>query len=136
MSVRLARLACLVWLFCLSACALRRADPAPAGATSSKTAQASTRVAKIAFIDQEHGCPCTRGRVEGSWSAVQTALAGRTDVQVERIHSDTQPALASPYTTQRSFSTTPGIYFVDGKAAVVEMLQGEVRPDQITAVLK
>jgi hypothetical protein len=136
MFLRLAVMVCLAFSTVSSGCGPRRGDPAPAAAASGKAKLATAAVAKVVFIDQENGCPCTRGRIEGSWTALMAALAGRAEIPFERIHSDTQRALAERYTAQRPLTATPGIYFVNSAAIVVEMLQGEVRTDQIAAVLK
>jgi hypothetical protein len=98
--------------------------------------QVESTIAKIVFIDIEDACACTRRRIEGTWNALQAALDSPATLTVERIHADTQAALAERYTLLKPLMVSPGIYFVDSHDAVIEMLQGEVKQEQIAAVLK
>ena len=129
-------------LFVASACA-RKADapapPAPAKVAPANAGtpspSASTRVAKIVFVDQVEACECTKKRIADSWSALQEALAKAPGIQVERVHLDTEEAKADLYDGMRSLVVPPGIYFLDENEALVEMLQGEVTAGQIAAVM-
>jgi hypothetical protein len=98
--------------------------------------QAESKIAKIVFIDTENACDCTRKRIEETWKALQAALGEPATLTVARIHADTQSALAEPYTLLKPLMVSPGIYFVDEHEAVIEMLQGAVKKEQIAAVLK
>ena len=93
-------------------------------------------VARIVFIDQEGACECTRKRIEGTWTALQSALGEPAGLPVERIHADTQAGLAAPYVDNKPLMVPPGVYFVDDGGAVIQMLQGEVTAEQIAAVLR
>lgn len=134
-----------------SACDPGRTSPAPTASARSASAQsasaqsapaqpgsvvAAPKVAKIAFIDKEQACDCTRKRIEGTWTALQAALGTPAKLPVERIHLDTQALQADTYTVLKPLMVPPGVYFLDGRDAVVELLQGEVTAEQITAVLK
>jgi hypothetical protein len=48
---------------------------------------------------------------------------------------DTESAKAAAFTTQKPLMVPPGIYFVDGRGSVIELLQGEVDPGKIREVL-
>jgi hypothetical protein len=74
--------------------------------------------------------------VADTWAALQTALGTPPKLPIERIHIDTQAAQAGPYTSVKPLMVPPGIYFVDQQLRVVELLQGEVKAEEITAVLK
>lgn len=119
------------------------AQSAPAQSASAQSAPAqpvsvvaAPKVAKIAFIDKEQACDCTRKRIESTWTALQAALGTPAKLPVERIHLDTQALQADAYTVLKPLMVPPGVYFLDGRDAVVELLQGEVTAEQITAVLK
>jgi len=109
-----------------------QARPVP---TNSPAVAPATKVAKIAFIDKEHACDCTRKRVDDTWAALGAALGTPTKLPVERIHFDTESAKAAAYTQSRPLMVPPGIYFVDQGNAVLELLEGEVTTEQIAAVL-
>jgi hypothetical protein len=133
-SMRLAVIAFLS-LLSLPACAKGKGAPAAAMAAT-PTAPTTSKVARVVFMDKEHACECTRKRVEDAWAALQTALGTPPKLPVERIHIDTQAAQAGPYTSVKPLMVPPGIYFVDQQLRVVELLQGEVKAEEITAVLK
>jgi hypothetical protein len=122
-----------------STCGRSKATPSPAASAGTVPAASAPKVAKIAkvvFIDKEHACDCTRGRVEGTWAALQAALGTPPSLPVERMHGDTESAKAEAYTTAKPLVALPGVYFIDARGAVVDTLQGEVTTDQISAVLK
>jgi hypothetical protein len=98
--------------------------------------QIESKIAKIVFLDTENACDCTRKRIEETWKALQAALDTSVTLTVERIHVDTQAALAEPYTLLKPLMIPPGIYLVDEHDAVIEMLQGAVKKEQIVAALK
>ncbi len=123
----------------LGACERTKAAPAPAAATPPASAarpQPQSKLAKIVFVDKEKACDCTRKRVEGTWSALQAALGTPPALPVQRLHVDTQAAEAAAYTSAKPLMVPPGIYFVDGQGAVVELLQGEIETKEIEALLK
>jgi len=57
-------------------------------------------------------------------------------VPVELIQLDVNAARAEEYAKLKAIMVVPGIYFLDGKGGLVELLQGEVNPEQVTAVLQ
>ncbi len=94
------------------------------------------RLTKIVFVGKEHACDCTRKTVDAGWAALQKALGTPAKVPVERLQIDTQGEQVAPYRSMKPLMALPAIYFIDGKGAVVELLQGEVEEAQIAAVLK
>lgn len=125
----------LVLPLATAACEQVKAPSASQSATLATPAANATRLAKIVFIDQETACDCTQKRIDETWAALQVALGPSASTPVERIHVDTQAKQAETYTLLRPLMVTPGVYFVDEGNAVIELLQGEVKQEQITAVL-
>jgi hypothetical protein len=101
-----------------------------------KAAVAESKIAKIVFVGKQNACDCTRKRVEGSWAALQNALGTPAKLPVERLQVDTNGAQVEPLRQQKAMMALPAIYFVDDKATVLELLQGEVTDAQIAAALK
>jgi hypothetical protein len=128
----------LVSVFALSGLACRQTTAPQAQLASSPSAAVAptAKLAKIAFIDKEHACDCTRKRVDGTWAALEAALGTPAKFPVERIHVDTESAKAGAYTALKPLMVPPGIYFVDQRNGLLEMLEGEVTVEQIAAVLK
>jgi hypothetical protein len=128
------------------ACAPDAEAPKPAdpGKTAAKTdaaakapgAPAAAGIAKIVFVDQAEACDCTTKRIAASWAALSSVVGDPPSIAVERIHLDTEPEKADVYEDLRPLVVPPGIYFLDDKEAVVELLQGEVTAEQIAAVLR
>jgi hypothetical protein len=112
----------------------------PPAAVSDPGGNAAARpgvtVARVVFVDKENACDCTRTRTEATWTALQSALGTPARVPVERIHSDTQAAEAARYTALKPLMVIPGVYFVDDRSGVIELLQGEVTTAQVAAVLE
>ena len=125
----------LLSLFCLPACAKGRGAPAAAMAATPVTPTTS-KITRVVFMDKEHACQCTRKRVDETWAALQAALGTPPRLPIERIYIDTQAAQAGPYVSEKPLVVPPGIYFVDSQQHVFELLQGEVKAEEITAVLK
>lgn len=114
-----------------SASAVSAAVAAPAAQPPAK-AQPS----RIIFVGKEHACDCTKKSIDAGWDALQKALGTPAKLPVERLQVDTQADKVTPYRQQKPMMALPAIYFVDGKNAVLELLQGEVSEAQIAAVLK
>jgi hypothetical protein len=116
-------------------------EPSAASSTSAATAaapvsSAQTPLTRIVFVDQEKCCQCTRDRIEGSWAALQAALAGRgNSIPVARVHVDTQPQLAAEYRAKRPFLALPAVYLLDGSGNVLELLQGELSQAELSAAM-
>ncbi|MCU0694365.1 MAG: hypothetical protein MUF54_23500 [Polyangiaceae bacterium] len=114
---------------------------AAAQTSSTQTAQAvesaaATKVARVVFVGKENACDCTRKSIDAGWAALQKALGTPAKVPVERLQIDTQGDKVAPYRQQKAMMALPAIYFVDGKSAVLELLQGEVTEAQIASALK
>jgi hypothetical protein len=131
------RLAVIVSLFllCLPACAKGKAVP-PAAVAATPAPTSTSKIARVVFMDKEHACQCTRKRVDDTWAALQTALGTPPKLPIERIYVDTQADQAGPYVSEKPLVVPPGIYFVDRQQHVFELLQGEIKADEIAAVLK
>jgi hypothetical protein len=112
----------------------KREAPATVGvAPASKTKKvAGTRVTRIVFVDKEQCCDCTRKRIDKSWRALTDVLGyPPAGVDVERIHMDSQADKAEPYKKQRPIMVPPALYFFDEQGKLLEVLQGEVKSEQI-----
>jgi len=127
-------------LLVVAAACRQEASPSPAAAAgppaTSSPGAPGVAVARIVFLDKESCCDCTRAAIDASWAALQEALAGRPDLPVERLHLDTQAALAEPYRSRRPMVAVPGIYLLDAAGNVVELLQGEVAAARIRAAMR
>lgn len=131
-------LSSLTLILALPAC--ERPQLAATQASSPSGTAVATRgaapVARIVFLDKEDACDCTRQRIAGTWAALQAALGTPASLPVERIHVDTQAALAQTYTLVRPLLVAPGVYLLDANDAVIDVLQGEVTSAQIAAKLE
>jgi hypothetical protein len=106
-------------------------------ATQAAAAKPDTpKVARIVFVGKEHACDCTRKTVNDGWAVLQKALGTPAKLPVERLQVDTEAVKVEPYRQQKPMMALPAIYFVDGKNAVLELLQGEVTAEQVAAILK
>jgi hypothetical protein len=123
-------------------CDRARASSGAEGATATTAAetvgakQPATKVTRIVFVGKEHACDCTRKKVDAGWAALQKALGTPPKLPVERLQIDTQADKVEPYRQQKPMMAMPGIYFVDDKNVVLELLQGEVTAEEIATVLK
>ena len=106
------------------------------GETAAKPASSGASVGRIVFVGQKEACQCTRDRIDASWAALETVLGREPAVPVERIQLDVDAAKAEEYAKLEAIIVVPGIYFLDEKGRLAELLQGEVRPEQVTAVLQ
>lgn len=113
-------------------------DPSKPGAKceSPSSAAAASTVTKIVFVGKEHACDCTRGRVDTAWAVLQKALGATSKVPVERLQIDTEGDKVAPYRQQKAMMALPAIYFLNAKNEVVELLQGEVTPEQIAKAVE
>ncbi len=111
------------------------ASPGSAGATA-RAATAQQKATKIVFVGKQNACECTKKSIDASWAALQKALGTPAKLPVQELKVDTQADKVEPYRKQKPVMALPAIYFVDGKDAVIELLQGEVSEAQIEAVLK
>jgi len=113
------------------------AASASAAPVAAPAASAQTRVTQIAFLDKQECCQCTQTRIDATWSALQSALAGRQKAPaITRVHVDTQTELAAQYRSKQAFVALPAVYLLDGEGNVVELLQGEVTQAELSAALE
>ena len=114
------------------------AAPTPAASANSSATQSTGRVQiqRIAFVDQEEACECTRKRINDSWEALQSAMKQTHAIAVDRIHRDTQPDEVAPLSAKRKFVAVPAIFLLDSGGEVVDMLQGEVSDKELVAALR
>lgn len=92
-------------------------------------------LAKIVFVDQAECCNCTQARIDATWDALTSALGDPASLPVERIHNDTQPEMAAVYTTFKPIMVIPAVYFVGADNSILDMLQGELRADQLSGTI-
>ena len=122
----------------LAACSKPEAVPDKVSAAVQIAPKAALKaaVAKVVFVDQVEACECTTKRIEASWNALVAVMGDPPSLSVERIHLDTEAAKAEKYEQMESLIVPPGIYFLDENEALVKLLQGEVKAEQIAAVLQ
>jgi hypothetical protein len=133
--MRSALLLSLAMIVAVAACERTKPDSAQVAASTPGATPAATKITKIVFVGKEHACDCTRKSVDAGWAALQKALGTPAKLPVEQLQIDTEGDKVAPYRSQQAIMALPAIYFVDGKSAVVELLQGEVTEAQIAAVL-
>lgn len=105
-------------------------------ATAALTSPATAKIARIVFVDKEKCCKCTRERIDKSWKVVTDVLGFPPSIDVERLHMDSQADKAAPYIKQRAIMVPPALYFYDAKGTLVEVLQGELKPDKLRAAAR
>ncbi len=106
-----------------------RRSSTPAGALKKKPGE---KVAKIVFVGQKDACECTKKRVQETWNALQFALKKHQGVKVERIARDVQKDRAQKLKNKRRYMVMPALYFFSPEGKLVAMLEGELKPDQIS----
>ena len=106
--------------------------PSPAD----KPDNAGAQVSRIVFVGQKDACQCTRDRIDASWAALETVLSRHPTVLVERVQEDVDTARVEECAKLKPIMVVPGIYFLNEKGKLVELLQGEVNAEQVTAVLE
>lgn len=92
-------------------------------------------ISRIVFVDQEKCCGCTRERIDKTWKALIDVVGYPPTPDVERLHMDSQADKVAPYTKQKPIMVPPAIYFFDAQNRLVQVLQGEVKVEQIKKVL-
>jgi hypothetical protein len=123
----------------LTGCGESPAEPKPTPAVAQApltTPKAQKRVESIVFVGQKQACECTRTRIDTSWQVLQNVLKDSPDVPVKRIQRDVDAEATEKLSKLKPCMVAPGIYFLDQKSGLVELLQGEVREDQIAALLQ
>ncbi len=103
--------------------------------TTAGETETGTRPASIVFVGKKDACDCTRDRIDTSWNALRTALKDRQNLPLQRIQLDVDMQEAQRLANLKPLMAAPGIYFLDDKGGLVEMLQGEVSEAQLAAVL-
>ncbi len=97
---------------------------------------AKSKVTKIVFVGKLAACDCTRRRIDDSWAALQAALGTSGDIQIERLHVDTEQTKVAPYRKMRAIMVIPAAYFLDASGALLDMLQGEITTEQFGKALR
>ncbi len=98
--------------------------------------QVRPQVSRIVFVGQKDACECTRKRIDTTWEALQAVLATGPAVPVERVQLDVHEKKTARYHAMRALIVAPGIYFLDNDGGLIELLQGEVREDQMSEMLR
>lgn len=130
-----------------TACENRKAEAASASTSAAVVASAATtsealgatdstsKVARVVFVGKEHACDCTRKTVEKGLAVLQKVLGNPAKIPIEILQIDTQGDQVQPYNRMKPMVALPGIYFIDGKGGLVDMLQGEVTEAQVSKAL-
>ncbi len=106
-----------------------RRSGAPAGAMKKKPGE---KVSKIIFVGRKDACECTANRVKETWNALQFALKEHKAVKVERLSMDVERDRVAKLKKQRRFMVVPALYFFNPAGKLVAMLEGELKPNQIS----
>jgi hypothetical protein len=130
-----ALVACAALAGCSRETSATAKQPAAKAALKSP-ATAAAKIARIVFVDKEKCCKCTRERIDKSWKVVTDVLGFPPSIDVERLHMDSQADKAAPYIKQRAIMVPPALYFYDAKGTLVEVLQGELKPDKLRAAAR
>lgn len=130
----------LAVVFCSMLAACERSQATAVEGTTGVTAAAAEArpgpVAKVVFVGKERACDCTRKTVDAGWAALETVLGNPAKLPVEKLQIDTDASRVAPYRALRPLlMALPGIYLLDAKGQLVELLQGEVSAEQIAAAL-
>jgi len=113
-------------------------EPSAGQATATAEAPVASqkgKVARVVFIGQRDACDCTRQRIDVSWKAVEQALAGSPDIVVRRLELDVDEAQAAEYDSLRPLMVPPGVYLLDQHGKLIDMLQGELKVEQVKRAL-
>ncbi len=117
----------------LAAC---KSDPSAGEATVTAAPEAvKGKVTQVIFIGQRDACDCTRNRIDASWKVVEKALAAKPDIKVRRLELDVDKAKAAEYDNMRSLMVPPGVYLLDQNGKLIDMLQGELKVEQVQRAL-
>ena len=130
--------AATVLVFCISSGCKQESQPERdiasvkvKNTTPSQKPMSNTKVSKIVFIGQKDACECTLKRVNSSMAALEEALGDRGDIPVEKLNLDVDQTKAERYQKLKPILVPPAIYLLDSSGGLVEMLQGEITPDQL-----
>jgi hypothetical protein len=123
---------CCAISFLTAALALFAACADRAGASGGES---SSKVARIVFLDRLDGNAAAKAHLDEVWVEVQTAMEDWRGILVERIHIDAEPKQSEKILALRSVDKLPGIYFLDENDALIEMLQGDVKANEIRKVV-
>ena len=93
------------------------------------------KVARVVFVDADSVEGTEQTTIDDSWAALREASKKRPEMEIERLHKDTQGALAATYLQLQPLSALPGIYFLDAKDNLVTLMQGDVVMSQIVKLL-
>ena len=98
-------------------------------------AKAENKVARIVFVGQKQACDCTRNRIETTWNTLSDVLKAKTGIPVKRIQCDVDVEETKKMAKLKPLMVAPGIYFINKKEGLVELLQGEVTKEQIEKLI-
>ncbi len=115
--------------------------PGACGATAKGTASSGPtakrdRPARLVFIDLEKSCPCTKRRITSSWKALTAVLGTPPSIPLDRFHLDTQDTKAEPYVDKRPIMVAPGLYVLDQRGNIIDLLQGDITEAQIRGAIR
>ena len=124
----------------LSSCKETETAPATAGnklsTHAADTHQPKSTVSKLTFVGQKEACSCTRERIEKSWAALTSIVAQlQNKPQIERIQLDVDKTRADELGALASVMVAPGLYLFDDNGSLIELLQGELSPEQLRKAL-
>jgi len=115
--------------------------PGACGATAKGAARSGPtanrdRPARLVFIDLEKSCPCTQRRIASSWKALTAVLGTSPSIPLDRFHLDTQDTKAEPYVDKRPMMVAPGLYVLDQRGNIIDLLQGDITEAQLRGVIR
>ncbi|OGR04082.1 MAG: hypothetical protein A2284_04610 [Deltaproteobacteria bacterium RIFOXYA12_FULL_61_11] len=110
-------------------------DQAPKLQTPVPTSGAS-KVVRIVFIGRKHACECTAKAIAASTAALEQALGTPSSIPIERLDIDVDTVAIRPLLQQRPLQALPGIYLLDSAGTVLQLLQGQLTKEQVTAALQ
>ena len=98
-------------------------------------AKAENKVARIVFVGQKQACDCTRNRIETTWNTLSDVIKAKPGIPVKRIQRDVDIEETKKMAKLEPMMVAPGIYFINKKEGLLELLQGEVTKEQIEKVI-
>lgn len=94
------------------------------------------QVDHIVFVGLKESCACTRNRIDESWRVLQNSLATVPEIEVQRIQRDINKEEALELHRLKPLMVAPGLYFLNAENQLIELLQGEVSEQQLSALLQ
>jgi hypothetical protein len=103
---------------------------------STEVSTSTNQVDHIVFVGLKESCDCTRNRIDESWRVLQHSLATVPDIGVQRIQRDVHREDALQLHRLKPLMVAPGLYFLDAEDQLIELLQGEISEQQLSALLQ